>query len=307
MDKARHLPCQPALRHPGNPWLSAAMAGLFLALTWMVPPVHLARAGEPGSSPPLPPWQQDLATLELLKVTTALAPDRRNAQGETLAEHLEKAFGELGTRYPAQPEVQKACGDFYFAAGSTDRAFEYWLRAQKLAPRDAELASAMGGGYLKVGNTRAAAGQFRRAVDLRPDEPRFHTDLGTVLHVFRHDLVAPPAVPDAEASLRGALEEYRLAAQLVPANRQLAQTYAETFYILAKPDWPGALTAWQNVLALSGEDTDFANSHLARVSLRLKRPQEARTYLNRLRRPEFKDVQAKLGAQATKMEIAGTK
>ena len=205
---------------------------------------------------------------------------------------------------PISRRFNEPCGDFFADAGDKASAFAYWLRAQKLAPGDANIAATLGSAYLQAGDTRGAADQFQRAVDAKPDEASFQTNLANVLYLFRHDLVNPPALPDAEAVLSAALEHFRLAAQLSPKDRGLAQAYAETFYAMAKPDWTQALGAWQMVLALSSEDPDFANSHLARVSLRLKHPQEAETYLDQLHRPDFFDLQTKLRAQAKKMESA---
>lgn len=273
-----------------------------------------AFAGEAGAgglpapvvqpSPALPAWQQDLNAVEAMRIAAALAPNQPDANGKTPRERLPEMFRQLGAKYSDEPQVQKACGDFFADISEGAPAFAYWLHAQELAPKDAELADTIGSGYLRAGNTRAAAAQFQRAVDSKPDQARFHTDLANVLYLFRHELVDPPAFPDAEAVLVQALEHFRMAALLTPGSRSVAQAYAETFYALAKPDWTQALDAWQTVLALSAEDPDFANSHLARVSLRMKRPQDAEAYLDRLQRPDFASLQTNLRKQAKKMENA---
>ncbi len=79
---------------------------------------------------------------------------------------------------------------------------------------------------------------------------------------------------------------------------KLAQAYAETFYLLPKPDWLAALAAWKSVLALSGTNTDFANGHLARVSLRLRRPDDADAFLAQIHDPSFASLKTKLHQQA---------
>ena len=256
----------------------------------------------PRASPALPPWQQELKALSAMRIAAALSPDQPDASGKTPAQRLEAPYRQLAVKYPDQAEVQRACGDFFSDAGDGAQALGYWLRAQVLQPSDADLADTVGSAYLRAGNVRAAARQFQRAVDAQPDQPQYHSDLANTLYLFRHELLDPPSLPDAEAVLVRALEHFRLAAQLSPGNRKLAEAYAETFYLLAKPDWTQAISAWQTVLALSGDDSDFANSHLARVSLRMKRPQEAKAYLDRLRRPDFDSLQIKLRAQAKKLE-----
>lgn len=308
MDTARNSPCQPAL--PRANASATVLIGGALLLAFFLCPLSSLRAVDqavpppPSASPTPPAWQRDLNALAVMRVAAALASGKPAEDGKTPVERLAAAYRELGSRYPDQPEVLRACGDFFSDAGPKALAFDYWLRAQKLNPGDAHLAATLGSAYLATGDTRGAAGQFQRAVDAKPDEVSFQTDLANVLYLFRNDLVNPPALPDAEAVLRRALEHFRLAAQLSPKDRGLAQAYAETFYIMAKPDWARALDAWQMVLALSADDPDFANSHLARVSLRLKRPQEAEAYLDQLHRPDFVDLQTKLREQAKKMEKA---
>ena len=58
------------------------------------------------------------------------------------------------------------------------------------------------------------------------------------------------------------------------------------------------------MLALSGKSTDFANSHLARISLRMNRPEEADAYLALIQDPKFAGLKAKLHAQAAKLSQA---
>ncbi len=305
MDTARDLPCQPGPVRMICAGFAVA-AGIVL-MAGGLPPAARGGAGETPASEvapapsPQPPWRRDLDGLFAARVAAGLTPDKADAGGNTAAEHLAESYREVAARYPAQPEVQRACGDYFYETGDIGAAVGYWLRAQELNPGDARLAADLGETYLGAGNMLAAAVQFQRAVDARPEEAAFHTSLANVLYLFRKDLAGPLGLPDAEAVLLRALEHFRLAASLAPADRGLAQGYAETFYLLAKPDWARALGAWQAVLALSGGDPDFANLQLARVSLRMGQPREAEMYLDRLKRPEFAALQAKLRGQAKAM------
>ena len=129
----------------------------------------------------------------------------------------------------------------------------------------------------------------------------YRYELANVLALFRHQLAAAPEPEGSEAVLVRALEEYRRAAELAVGDRHLAQAYAETFYMLAKPDWNAAIAAWLAVRALSGPATDFANSHLARISLKQGRPQEAREYLALFKDPAFDALKEKLNANADRL------
>jgi predicted Zn-dependent protease len=76
------------------------------------------------------------------------------------------------------------------------------------------------------------------------------------------------------------MEQYRAARDLDPQNFDFSSTYAETFYQLPKPDWPGAYEAWQFCLRqpLDDRQREFVYAYLARVCLRLGRADEAREW-----------------------------
>ncbi len=228
-----------------------------------------------------PAWQNELNAARLL------AAAARDDQQPAVA----KSFRNLAAKYPTNAAVQKACGDYLWNAGAPDDALPFWLTAQALTHNDADLASSLGSAYLRLVQVKNAANQFERAIATAPENPLHHYELANLLSVFRHDL-------DGEASLLRALAEYRRAAELAPDDRRLAQAYADTFYILAAPDWETALTAWLAVRKLSGAATDFPNVHLARISLNLGRADDARAYLDQLKDSAFMPLREKLRARA---------
>lgn len=228
-----------------------------------------------------PAWQNELNAARLL----ALAAREEQQPG------VARAFRELAAKYPREAAAQKACGDYFWVSGDPDDALPYWLAAQALAPHDGEMADSLGSAYLRQGRVKEAAAQYQRATQESPANSSYHFALANVLSMFRRQF-------DEETTLIRALEEYRRAAELGPGNRRLAQAYAETFYLLARPDWTTALRAWTAVRDLSGEATDFANVHLARICLNLGRADDARGYLDRLKDPAFSPVRDKLRARA---------
>ena len=256
----------------------------------------------PGPTPP--PWQSELDADRAAKASLTLAPAKGAAENQTRRARVTASFRQLAAKYPDAFPVQKAAGDGVAQLEGLRAAVPYWLQAEKLDPHDAETASSLGSAYLEAGNAQEAAGQYGRAVADKPDVASYHSDLANVLYLFRHDLLAPPALPDEQAVLRLALEHFRRAAALAPGDLKLAQAYAETFYIFPKPDWSEALAAWQHVRALSGGNQDFANLQLARVSLRLGRGADARGYLDSIHGPSFADLKTKLGRQAARLETA---
>lgn len=270
------------------PWLCVAFV-LFAARSSL--------RAEPSPPPPSEPaWKQELGAASIVETALALADAPAD---DPRARRLADAYQKLAVKYPDQAEVQRACGDYYAGAGGQpDQAFRCWERAQALAPNDPEIADTLGSAQLARGHVREAAAQFQRAVDAQPASSAYHFSLANVLYLFRHEIADPAAGTDAEAVLVRALEHFRRATELAPDDRRLAQAYAETFYLLAHPDWAAALGAWQAVLALSGTDTDFANGHLARISLKLGQGDNARRYIARITGPAFTTLKAKLTKQA---------
>ena len=257
-------------------------------------------------SPTPPPWQQEIDAARMLEGTLALAPARDAADEATRHRRLQVLYRELARRYPAQPAVQKAAGDYFTRDGDLAGALSYWQTAAVLDPHDGDTADRIGGIYLRMRRTREAYGQFLKAVEAQPAVAAYHSDLGNVLYLFRQDLVSPadPGLPTEQAALLQALAHFRRAAELAPDDLRFAQAYAETFYVFAKPDWAQALAAWETVRTLSGEKTDFPDSHLARISLRLGRPDAATEYLGRIHDPTFDGLKASLLRQAGRQRAA---
>ena len=284
MNSAAVLSCQ--TRAQGK--FAAGLAAT-AALLWSVS----GAAAEPSP----PEWQQELNALRLSEATVALLPPDRAAEADKANRRLDTLFRRLVGRYPRDAAVRKAAGDHYWREDHTAAAVTEWQVVQTLDPSDAETASALGGAWLREGLPRAACEQFRRAVAARPEVARYHFEFGNVLYLFRHQLTGLPDLAGEPATIREALAELRSARDLASGNTEYARGYAETFYGVPDPDWQEARDAWEHVRALSADAPDFALGHLARVSLKLGRPDEARKYLDMIHDPRFTDLQAKLRQQ----------
>ena len=293
MNTAAALRCQSAGR--GNFarlarwWVITAAGCLFLGATVMSAPA------EP------PAWQSELNTLRASETVIALLSPDRAAEADDARRRLDMLYRRLVARYPRESAVRKAAGDHYWREDHVSNAIIEWEAAQALDPTDADTSSALGGARLHEGLPRAACQEFQRAVAAQPRAARYHFELGNVLYVFRHQLTGLPDLPDENAVIREALVQLREAQDLAGTNVEFARGYAETFYGVPDPDWREALDAWEHVRVLTKEAPDFALSHLARVSLRLNRPDDAERYLDMIHDPKFSGLQAKLRQQASKL------
>ena len=269
------------------------------ALVWLS-----GARGEPSASPaPLPPWQAELNAARGLQASLVLVPAKDAAEATARESRLKEIYRQIAAKYPEAGPVQQAAGEAMAELKQPGAALAYLQRAQTLDPKNAETADLLGSTYLVLGRAREAAGQFQRAAEAQPDVAGYQFALANVQFLFRQELLAPPALPDEQAVLRSALAHFRRASELAPGDLRLAKAYAETFYVFAQPDWTEALAAWQTVLVLSADQPDFANGHLARISLRLGRRQEAEAYLAKIHDPAFDPMKRSLRRQA---ERAGT-
>ena len=283
--------------------LALVAAGVFLCPG--VPALLLAQSAPsaaPLSSPapakPIPAWQRDLSAVQVLQTAAALSVSQDTAAAQQQQDRLLQLYKDLGAKYPNENAVQHAIGDYCAKIGKQDLAVQYWHRAEAIDAKDAASAEALGGAALTRGDVIEARNQFRRAVDANPNVPTYHYDLGNVLFLFRHQLADPPGAAGSEKEMVASLEQFRLAADLAPHDAMLAQAYAETFYGLPTPDWPGALAAWEKVRLLNSPNDDLADSHLARISLRLGRPDDVDRYLAKIHDPQIADMKANLHAKA---------
>jgi tetratricopeptide (TPR) repeat protein len=139
---------------------------------------------------------------------------------------------------------------------------------------------------------KRAAEFYARAVARAPGNAAGHFSYANVVFLFRHEL-HDTAHPDSDAVLDEALKQFSEAARLQPLNAEYARAFAEAFYSVTKPDWQGALEAWQHFYDVSPQK-DFALLNLARVQINLGNKIEARASLARIKGPEYSRLKARL-------------
>ncbi len=152
------------------------------------------------------------------------------------------------------------------------------------------------GNYLaEEGKPLQAVNYFTAAIDLTPNEPLYHYQLGTLLNEARDDFVksglwTKPAVE------RSSHLAFKRAAELAPDRFEFSYRYAESFYDLEVPDWDGALKAWSEMedKAQSDVERQTMRLHAANILIMQEKFDHARTLLATVDNPSLEKQKAKL-------------
>jgi tetratricopeptide (TPR) repeat protein len=129
------------------------------------------------------------------------------------------------------------------------------------------------GNYLaEEGKPLEAVNYFLSAIQLTPNEPLYHYQLGTLLTEARDDFLKSGQW-EAAAVNRSMHQAFRRAAELAPDRIEFTYRYAESFYDLDPPDWDGALKAWDALEQKATNEVERQTMRLHRANVLIKQKQ----------------------------------
>ena len=220
-----------------------------------------------------PSKEVDAAAKELQKLKMeGVALTARNAGLEDWKK-LGTNYATLTAQFPKNAAIRDAHGDFLWGMNDHEGALREWVAGERIEPKNAEILNHLAGAYMAQDDPRAALGFHLRAAKAEPENARTHFAAANIACLFRHNL---GKTEDECYAL--ALKHFAEAHRLAPQNPEFARAYAETFYLLPRPDWPTALKVWQSYLNLSPEK-NFALLNLTRVHMKLGDAESARACL----------------------------
>lgn len=121
------------------------------------------------------------------------------------------------------------------------------MKADQLDPYHAIVKNQLGNYQAEEGKYPEALAFYQMAIDLRPDEPLYHYQIGNLLFSYRKffldDKLFLPDGIDLEIQSR-----FRQAATLAPAHLPYRLRYAQSFFDVARPNWEAALEEWQQLV-----------------------------------------------------------
>jgi len=197
--------------------------------------------------------------------------------------HLERDYRHFLHDHPQHARAMVAYGDLLYDEEGQDQGIRWWETAIQVDPREPYAYNELANVYGHDGRAAKALEYYQTAIDLAPTEPVFRFNWATTCQLFRKESHAVYGW-NVDEIFQHCMEQFRAARDLAPQDFAMSSTYAETFYQLPKPDWPGAYEAWQFCLRqpLDDQQRAFVCGQLARVCLRLDRLDEARRWLSKL-------------------------
>jgi tetratricopeptide (TPR) repeat protein len=178
------------------------------------------------------------------------------------------------------------------------RAAALFLKANKLDANLPIVKNQLGNYLAEEGKPLDALNYYLAAVQLAPEEPLYHYQVGSLLTEAREDFLKSGAWTRAtlDQSMQDAFEQ---ASALAPGNAAYAYRYGESFYDLERPEWSAALAFWREfeTKVTAPVEKETIRLHQANVLIHQGKSVEARIVLATVTEPTLQAQKQKLVAQ----------
>lgn len=239
-------------------------------------------------------------------------PAAREARRQALLRIINQTrakYDEFLKGHPDHIRARLAYADHLDSHGDDSEVLEQLGIALKLDPKNPVVWNNYAGHFGHVGPITNAFHAYEQALALRPFEPLYHYNYGTVIFLYRTD-AQQYFHCDETAVFERALDHYRECRRLAPRNFRYAFEYAQTFYGV-KPEPADtaegkaqaaerlaqrALKAWEEALAVANNDIDRDGIflHFARWQIKSGRWEEAQRNLAKVEMPEHAELKRRL-------------
>ncbi len=169
------------------------------------------------------------------------------------------------------------------------------IKADELDPYHAIVKNQLGNYQAEEGNYAEAMAFYLLAIDLRPDEPLYHYQIGNLLFTAKNFFIVEkiflPDGIDLEIQNR-----FREAAMLAPASMQYRLRYAQSFFDITRPNWERALDEWQQLMDLATDEGErqLLELYMARTRYEMGHHTAARKIIKKIDYPALDESKNKL-------------
>jgi tetratricopeptide (TPR) repeat protein len=286
-----------------------ALVCLLLGWCALSAPLRAAAAADPGALLDALAGRQQALFVQAEKDGDNL--DEANFR--QAAQKLVQDFDDFIKKFPKYAPVYAAYGTMLFRLDQGREAAAVLTRGDTMFAAMAKepgvdgpvfrrswalLKKQLGNYSAEEGHPVEASGFFLAAIELVPEEPLYHYELGRLLAEARDDFVKEAGRTRAEVD-RSMQEAFRRAAELAPARFEFQYRYAESFYDVENPDWDAALKLWAALEENAGSEIerDTLRLHAANVLIRQGKFDHARLLLAGIDQPLLAAQKQKLVAQ----------
>jgi tetratricopeptide (TPR) repeat protein len=198
-------------------------------------------------------------------------------------------------------------GKFLRLVGERAQAYVVFQHAYRINAKTAVVNQELGNYLAEEGQYVPALGFFVQAVELAPNEPLYHYQLGELLNIYYNHYLDDKIYTEDTLN-RALIGEFARAAALDPSEPGYAWRYAESYYDILDPDWNAALAAWDSLAkrTTSPVELEVIRLHRARVLLELNRNDEARPLIAQPVSPALEATRAQLAQRLAAQTAAPT-
>jgi len=188
-------------------------------------------------------------------------------------------------KYPRNASAYNELGDIFFDTGRRGEALECWKKAVEIRPEFAEAHNNLAVYYSHQGPTELAIKEIELAVKYGPDRAVHHWNYAVFVSSFQ-STVKEVLGWDKPKMYREALIHYKKACQLLPKDKQFAESLAKHYLWFekfgAQLDWDEAEKAWLNYIKIAPSEEATAYFYLVHLALMAKMEKKAKEYLDKL-------------------------
>jgi len=217
----------------------------------------------------------------------------QEATNQADIETAKPKFQEILTRYDGlirdNPEFVPAFVAYGLLLGRIDErkaSRAIFMRANQLDPNIAVVKNQLGNFLVEDARYKEALPYYLIAIELEPNEPLYHYQLGTLLTEFMEYFVKD-RIFTRDTIEEQMQEAFQQASKLDPDSWAFSYRYAETFYDLEDPDWEKAMIEWAQLeqVARNGIERQTVQLHQANIMIKQGRYLAARDILEEVNEP----------------------
>ena len=172
------------------------------------------------------------------------------------------------------------------------------LKANAIDPNLPLVKNQLGNYLAEQGRPLDALNYYLASVQLAPNEPLYHYQIGVLLTEGREEFLKSGAWTRATLD-QGMQDAFEQATALAPGNVAYAYRYGESFYDLERPEWSAALVFWRALESKVANpvEKETIRLHQANVLLHQQKFAEVLTVLETVKEPVLLAQKQKLVAQ----------